>query len=62
MEFKPFVKENILREIRQRVKKPITFLSGLAKAVTIIPKEDDPYWVRQEKLKLLVAGKEAETK
>jgi len=57
MHFVPFRKENILREIKERVKKHIPFKSGLTKAITITAKEDDQYWVEQQKLKALVEGK-----
>jgi hypothetical protein len=57
MHFVPFRKENILREIKERVRKQVPFKSGLAKAITITAKEDDPYWVEQQKLKALVQGK-----
>ena len=53
----PFRKQNILREIRERVKTNVPFQSGLAKAITITAQEDDPYWVSQQKLKELVTGK-----
>jgi hypothetical protein len=62
MHFVPFRKENILREIRERVKKYVPFKSGLTKAITITAREDDPYWVEQQKLKELVKGKVVYTK
>ena len=62
MPFVPFIKENILREIKERVRKQVPFQSGLAKAITITAQEDDPYWVSQQKLEALVKGKVLGTK
>jgi hypothetical protein len=57
IKFTPYVKQNLRKEIKERVKKVIPFRSGITKAVIITPQEEDPYWVEQQRLKKLVTGK-----
>ena len=57
IKFTPYVKENLRKEIKERVKKVIPFRGGITKAITITPKEEDPYYVEQQRLKKLVTGK-----
>ena len=57
IKFTPYVKKNLRKEIKEKIPQSIPFRGGITKAVTITPKEEDPYWVEQQRLKKLVTGK-----
>ena len=57
IKFTPYVKKNLRKEIKEKIPRSIPFRGGITKAVIITPKEEDPYWVEQQRLKKLVTGK-----
>ena len=57
IQFTPYVKKNILKEINEKIRWRVPFRGGITKAITITPKEEDLYWVEQQRLKKLVTGK-----